>query len=195
VRRALRYVAVVAAVVLVAAGCSGGDDDGSTNPDQPAQLSSMPPDQPTGDPTAHSTQAVVLRMKQLSTTEAVGGLKRSGVRCGADVAYVICKSGPVEVWLLLGTHKRFPVVSLHSSGPVATSRDAIGAQLARVLRTVHVNEVNQVDEWYRQQAGVPTAADTIGDWKVALSAEEGSDSPGVHLTLNDWRCKMNCQAE
>ena len=196
-RRAFRYAAVMAALVLAATGCGGGgkDDDAKTS-DQPAALTTMPAEKPpTTTPTAGSSQAAVLHMNQLSTSEAVAALRQAAFTCGIDVAYAICKSGTVEVWLLLGDHKRFPVVSLHSSGPVDASRTAIGAQLIKVLRTVHVNEVNQVDAWYQRQADVPTAQETIGDWKVALSAEEGSDSPGVHLTLNDKFCKKKCQAE
>jgi hypothetical protein len=188
---------VTVALVLAATGCGGGgkDDDARTS-DQPAVLTTMPADKPpTTAPTAGSTHAVTLNMNQLSTAAAVAALRQTGFTCGIDVAYAMCKFGTVEVWLLLGDHKRFPVVSLHSSGPVDASRAAIGAQLTAVLRTVHVNEVNEVDQWYQRQADVPTAQETIGDWKVALSAEEGSDSPGVHLTLNDKRCKKKCQAE
>jgi hypothetical protein len=196
VRPTFRCAAVIAALVLAATGCSGGKDDDAKTSDQPAALSSVPPDAPSSSaPTASSTKAVMSHLNQLSTSGAVAALKGTGFTCGIDVAYAICKSGTVEVWLLLGDHKRFPVVSLHSNGPVGASRSAIGAQLTKVLRTVHVNEVNQVDEWYQRQEGVPTAQETIGDWKVALSAEEGSDSPGVHLTLNDKRCKQKCQAE
>jgi hypothetical protein len=195
VSRAFRCAAVMAALVLAATGCGGGgkNEDAKTS-DQPAALTTLPADKPSTT-TQASKQAVMLHMNQLSTSAAVAALRQTGFTCGIDVAYVMCRSGTVEVWLLLGDHKRFPVVSLHSSGPVDASRAAIGAQLTTVLRTVHVNEVNQVDQWYQRQADVPTAQETIGGWKVALSAEEGSDSPGVHLTLNDKFCKKKCQAE
>lgn len=204
----LRYAAVVAALVLVPAGCSGsGDDSGSdpkTNPaastgtkepDQPGEPTSVPPEPTTASPSAHSTNGVVLRLAQLTTSGAVTALQRTGYRCTTDVAYMICRSGPVEVWLLTGDHKRFPVVSVHANGAVAAARQAIARRLPQVLRTVHVNEADQVDRWYEDQSDQTTADDTIGDWRVALSAEEGSDSPGVHLTLNDRRCKQHCQAE
>lgn len=191
-----RYAAVLAAMVLVLTGCngSGGADDGEAG-GQPAEPTSAPPEPTTASPTSHSTSGVVLRQPQLSTTGAVAALQRSGYKCTTDVAYMICKSGAVEVWLLTGSHKRFPVVSVHSDGAVAAARQAVGQRLPQVLRTVHVNEAAQIDQWYDEQSDQTSADDTIGDWKVDLSAEEGSDSPGVHLTLNDRRCKERCQAE
>jgi hypothetical protein len=184
----------LASVVLTAAACGGGGGD-AKSPEEPAPLSSMPSSSP-GTPTAGTTKpAVVSPMKQLTSAEAVTALKKSGYSCGMDIAYAICKSGPVEVWVLAGNLPRFPVVSLHSAGQVETARAAIAAQLPKVLRTVHVNEVNLVADWYRQQGNVATAKEVIGDWRVALSAEEGSESPGVHLTLTDWRCTRSCQAE
>lgn len=193
-----RYAAVVAALVLVLTGCNGSggsDDDGKDAGGQPAEPTSAPPEPTTASPTSHSTNGVVLRMTQLTTTGAVTALQRTGYKCITDVAYMICKSGPVEVWLLTGDHKRFPVASVHSNGAVAAARQAVGDRLPQVLRTLHVNEATQIDQWYDDQSGSTTADDTIGDWKVALSAEEGSDSPGVHLTLNDRKCKQHCQAE
>ena len=192
-----RYAAVVAALVLVLAGCSGSGDAGGSDESggQPAEPTSAPPEPTTASPTSHSTSGVVLRRPQLSTDGAVDALKRTGYKCTTDVAYMICKSGAVQVWLLTGSHKRFPVISVHSNGAVATARQAVGQRLPQVLRTVHVNEAAQIDQWYDEQSGQVTADDTIGDWKVDLSAEEGSDSPGVHLTLNDRRCKEHCQAE
>lgn len=189
-----RYAAVVAALVLVLAGCNGSDDSGK-EPDQSGEPTTAPAEPTTPTPSSHSTNGVVLRLPQLDTTQAVAALQQTRYKCATDVAYMICKSGPVEVWLLTGDHKRFPVVSVHANGPVATAWKAVSQRLPQVLRTVHVNEANQIDQWYEEQAGQATADDTIGDWKVALSAEEGSDSPGVHLTLNDRKCKQHCQAE
>ena len=190
-----RYAVVLAALVLVLSGCSGSGDADDGAPEQPADTTGASPEPTTASPSVHSTSGVVLRQTQLDSAEAMDALERSNYKCSTDVAYKICKSGPIEVWLLTGNHKRFPVISVHSNGAVATARQAIAEWLPGVLRTVHVNEVEQIDRWYEDQSGQVTADDTIGDWRVSLSAEEGSDSPGVHLTLNDRKCKQHCQAE
>ena len=64
-----------------------------------------------------------------------------------------------------------------------------------MLTIAHVNEMFLIADWYRSQAQRSTVSRTTGDWQVDLSAESGTDEPGVHLTLNDRLCKADCQAE
>lgn len=147
----------------------------------------------TGGPSTPAVRPVEL--PQLSATAVADGLKRAGYRCGKEAPYLICASGGIEVWLLTGTHKRVPVISLHAKGPTPAAHTAIGTVLPRALETAHVNERQAVSEWYAGLAKSTTGTKTIGDWRVEYSAESGTDEPGVHLTLNDRFCKKNCRAE
>ena len=97
--------------------------------------------------------------------------------------------------MLTGTHPRPPVVSLHATGAVATAHHAIAADLPKVLGIAHIGESAKIADWYGRQTGKATAATTVGDWRIDLSAEQGTDQPGVHLTLTDKLCKQNCRAE
>ena len=140
-------------------------------------------------PSSGSTAAAI------NATQVVAGLTSAGYKCGRDSTYATCTSGPVAVWVLTGDHKRPPVVSLHSQGPVDTATAAIAKDLPQALELAHVNERAQIVSWFGQQVGKTSAQSTFGDWQVVLSAEVDTDEPGAHLTLMDTLCKTNCQAE
>lgn len=201
------YVAVLAGVLLLAAGCGGGGGDKASDKatdkatDSPGSIGTMSSD-PSGDPSAGPSQTptrppmITPRMKQLSSKQAIGTLRKAGYDCTMDVAYAVCKgSSPVQVWVLAGEQPRFPVLSLHADGSVDTARAAVGAELPKLLRLMHVNELLIIDQWYGLQKDLNEATTNIGDWRINLSAESGTDAPGVHLVLNDKRCKQACQAE
>ena len=151
----------------------------------------------TGSTTAPSTGSTAASDKSaaINATQVVAGLTSAGYKCGRDSTYATCTSGPVAVWVLTGEHKRPPVVSLHSQGPVDTATAAIAKDLPQALELAHVNERAQIVSWFGQQAGKTSAQSTFGDWQVELSAEVDTDEPGAHLTLTDKLCKTNCQAE
>jgi hypothetical protein len=177
----------LAAVALT--GCSGNEETPSAKGSAPV---SSAPTQPlvTGTPSAPTSG------RQLRATEVVAGLKGAGYTCSPDSTYQVCKgSGPVAVWVLTGAHPRVAVVSLHATGAVATAHHAIAAELPKVLGIAHIDDSAKIAGWYGGQTGKTTASTTIGDWRIDLSAEQGTDQPGVHLTLNDKLCKRNCQAE
>jgi hypothetical protein len=68
--------------------------------------------------------------------------------------------------------------------------------LPQALETAHINPRSQIVDWFSQQAAKPTAQTTAGDWQVSWTVESvDSEEPGVHLTLSDTKCKVNCQAE
>jgi hypothetical protein len=135
------------------------------------------------------------KLAAINATQVVAGLTSAGYKCGRDSTYATCTSGRVAVWVLTGEHKRPPVVSLHSQGPVDTATAAIAKNLPQALELAHVNERAQIVSWFGQQAGKTSAQSTFGDWQVELSAEVDTDEPGAHLTLMDKLCKTNCQAE
>jgi hypothetical protein len=126
----------------------------------------------------------------------VAGLTKAGYKCGADGTYAICTSGAVAVWVLTGTHKRPPVVSLHAKGAnldVVTAE--IGKQLPKVLEIAHINPRTPITDWFGKLGSVESA-ETVGDWQVDWSTEVvDTEDPGAHLTLVDTTCKVNCQAE
>jgi hypothetical protein len=182
--------------------CGGGEDETATQQPEPTDslVTQKPPATPTAKasmprttPTPKPTRRVP--MTRCNAAQVVAGLKGAGYSCGTEFAYAICRSAPVEVWLLTGEHPRPPVISVQVAGAVAPARKAIGARLVEVLQAAHVNEGPQVAAWYRGQQNRTDAAKRIGDWQVELSAEQESDAPGVHLTLNDKLCKRACQAE
>jgi len=143
--------------------------------------------------TTPSTTPVAL--PDLNASNVVAGLSGAGYKCGNDGTYAICTAGPVAVWVLTGTHKRPPVVSLHSAGPAQTATAAIAKDLPRVLQVAHISQSSQITSWFGQQAGKPAAQTTAGDWQVDWSVEVDSEEPGAHLSLMDKLCKANCQAE
>jgi hypothetical protein len=176
----IRAAACLAAVLAVA-GCSGGEET-------PAAKGSAPT-----KPLVSGTPAEV--GKPLRAAEVVAELKADGYTCSADSTYQLCKgSGPVTVWVLTGAHPRPPVVSLQATGTVAAARHAIAADLPKVLELAHIAGAAKIASWFGAQTA-KTGSTTIGDWRIDLSAEEGTDQPGVHLTLNDKLCKQNCRAE
>lgn len=148
---------------------------------------------PAVTPSATSSRAAPL--PQLNATQVVSALIRAGYKCGRESTYAVCLSGPVAVWVLTGTHRRPPVLSLHSSGPVDTATDALAKDLPRVLELAHVNERAGIADWFGQHAGKTLAQTTVGEWQVELSTEVDTEEPGAHLTLMDKLCKANCQAE
>lgn len=184
-------VAACCLATVALTGCSGQEETpaakgpASSAPTKP--LVTGTPSAPAEDPTPG---------RQLRATEVVAGLKGAGYTCSPDSTYQVCKgSGPVTVWVLTGAHPRVAVVSLHATGAVATAHHAIAADLPKVLGIAHINDAAKIAGWYGGQTGKATASTTIGDWRIDLSAEQGTDQPGVHLTLNDKLCKANCQAE
>lgn len=181
-------------VSLVLAGTTACSGDKSSPEAGPASATINPISAPsTGSTAASHTSAAPL--PQISATQVVAGLTSAGYKCGRDSTYATCTSGPVAVWVLTGEHKRPPVVSLHSQGPVDTATAAIAKDLPQALELAHVNERAQIVSWFGQQAGKTSAQSTFGDWQVELSAEVNTDEPGAHLTLMDKLCKADCQAE
>lgn len=134
-------------------------------------------------------------LPQINAAQVVAGMTGAGYKCGRDSTYAICTSGPVAVWVLTGTHKRPPVVSLHARGTVEAATAAIANELPRALELAHVNERAQIAAWFDQQGGQTSAQTTAGDWRVELSTEVDTEEPGAHLTLTDKLCKGNCQGE
>jgi hypothetical protein len=158
-------------------------------PATPTAKASMPRTTPTPKPTRPTPMA------RRNAAQVVAGLKAAGYTCGSELSYAVCRSAPVEVWVLTGDHPRPPVISLQVPGALAPARKAIGAHLVEVLQAAHVNEVRQVAGWYGRQQNRTEAQTAVGDWQVELYAEQESDAPGLHLTLNDKLCKRACQAE
>jgi hypothetical protein len=185
----MRVLAAVAVVLagLAPAGCTSGEVKSA-----PPTGTPQPPLVTASSPSAKPAPA---KLPQLSAAQVTAALREAGHRCTNEAPYMICAAGGVEVWLLTGTNKRVPVISLHAKGPVATAHKAIGTPLVETLATAHVNERQAISEWYAGLATSTTASKTIGDWRVEYSAESGTDEPGVHLTLNDRHCKKNCRAE
>jgi hypothetical protein len=183
-------VVVVSLLLAGTTACSGDKSSPEAGPATTTNSSSAPS---TG-PTAASDMSGA-PLPQISATEVVAGLTSAGYKCGSDSTYATCTSGPVAVWVLTGEHKRPPVVSLHSKGPVHTATAAIAKDLPQALELAHVNERAQIVSWFGQQAGKTSAQSTIGDWQVELSAEVDTDEPGAHLTLTDKLCKVKCLAE
>lgn len=134
-------------------------------------------------------------MPALTANQVVAGLTGAGYKCGTDTPYAICQAGPVAVWVLTGTHPRPPVVSVHAAGKAPAATAAIAKDLPNALQIVHVNERQQIVDWFGQLGGSTSAQTTIGDWRVEWSAEVDTDQPGAHLTLMDTQCKMDCQTE
>jgi hypothetical protein len=181
---------VVSLLLAGTTACSGDKSSPEAGPATTTNSSSAPG---TG-PTAASDKSGA-PLPQISATQVVAGLTSAGYKCGSDSTYATCTSGPVAVWVLTGEHKRPPVVSLHSKGPVDTATAAIAKDLPQALELAHVNERAQIVSWFGQQAGKKTAQSTFGDWQVELSAEVDTDEPGAHLTLTDKLCKVRCLAE
>lgn len=175
--------AVCCLAVLALAGCSGCEQ-------KPAAKESAPT-----KPLVTGTPSAPEPGQPLRAAEVVAGLKAAGYTCSADSTYQLCKgSGPVAVWVLTGPHPRPPVVSLQATGAVATAHHAIMADLPKVLEIAHIAGASKITTWFGAQTGKTTST-TIDDWRIDLSAEEGTDQPGVHLTLNDKLCKRDCRAE
>lgn len=126
----------------------------------------------------------------------MAGLTSAGYKCSNDGTYAICTTGPVAVWVLTGDHKRPPQLSLHSSGAAETAAAAVAKALPQALETAHINPRSPIVDWFGQQSAKPTAQTTTGDWQVSWTVESvDTEEPGVHLTLSDTKCKVNCQAE
>ncbi|WP_406051889.1 hypothetical protein [Kribbella sp. NBC_00889] len=134
-------------------------------------------------------------MAPIKATAVVAGLSDAGYKCGSDGAYSICTSGAASVWVLSGSHPRPPVVSLHSAGPADVASAEIAKVLPKALEIAHINQGQQIVDWFGQQEGKTTAQLTVGDWLVEYSVEVDTEEPGAHLTLTDKLCKSNCQAE
>jgi hypothetical protein len=180
-------VVVVSLLLAGTTACSGDKSSPEARSASATTSSSSAPS--TGSTTASDKSAAI------NATQVVAGLTSAGYKCSRDSTYATCTSGPVAVWVLTGEHKRPPVVSLHSQGPVDTATAAIAKDLPQALELAHVNERAQIVSWFGQQAGKTSAQSTFGDWQVELSAEVDTDEPGAHLTLMDKLCKTNCQAE
>jgi hypothetical protein len=103
--------------------------------------------------------------------------------------------GAAAVWVLTGNHPRPPVVSAHAAGAVDVAWAEISNSLQRILELAHINQAADIATWYDQQKGKPVAQQTFGDWQVDVSTEVDTEEPGVHLTLTDKLCTVNCQAE
>jgi hypothetical protein len=188
----------VVVMSLLLAGTTACSGDKSSPEAGPASTTTGSSGGPTVAPSTGSTAASdksAAPLPQISATQVVAGLTSAGYKCNRDSSYATCTSGPVAVWVLTGEHKRPPVVSLHSQGPVDTATAAIAKDLPQALELTHVNERSQIVTWFSQQAGKTSAQSTFGDWQVELSAEVDTDEPGAHLTLMDKLCKANCQAE
>ncbi|TWD74790.1 hypothetical protein FB561_6222 [Kribbella amoyensis] len=125
----------------------------------------------------------------------MSGLTGAGYKCGRDGDYAICTSGPVAVWVLNGTHKRPPVVSLHAAGTAESASAEIGKVLPKALEVAHVNPRGAIVDWFGQQASKTEAQTKQGDWQVDWSVEVDTEEPGAHLSLTDQTCKADCQAE
>jgi hypothetical protein len=78
---------------------------------------------------------------------------------------------------------------------VETASAAIANVLPQALEIAHVNQRQEIIDWFGQQTGKTTGQMTAGDWLVEYSAEVDTEEPGVHLTLTDKLCKVDCQAE
>jgi hypothetical protein len=184
---------VSTALLIGTTACSGSDDkkaDAPTSSDTPA--ASTP-----GEPAAEtSTKADDPVLPDITAAQVVGGLAKAGYKCGADGTYAICTSGTVAVWVLTGSHKRPPVVSLHAKGAkIADVRAEIGKQLPKVLEIAHINPRTPITDWFGA-LGTAENATKVGDWQVDWSTETvDTEDPGAHLTLVDSTCKTNCQAE
>jgi hypothetical protein len=168
--------------------CSSSDKDSADQPGPsgtPAGSSSAPSDKP--------SDAV---LPDLPAAKIVTNLTAAGYKCSSDGTYAICTTGAVAVWLLTGDHKRPPQVSLHSSGPAETAAAAVGKTLPQALEIAHINPRTQIIDWFAAQSGTPSAQVSAGDWQVSWTVESvDTEEPGVHLTLSDKLCKVNCQAE
>jgi hypothetical protein len=180
-----RIVPALAVVLLAAGATSCGSKTDNAAPEPTDTLATRAPSSSAG-PTAPQAP--------LTAPQVVDALKATGRTCANELSYVICTSGPVEVWVLTGDHPRPPVLSVNASGSPAAARKAISDQLVPALTAAHVGEAAAVATWFSEQTA-DTASTVTGDWRVELSTEQDSDVPGVHLTLNDTRCKANCQAE
>jgi hypothetical protein len=134
-------------------------------------------------------------LSTINATQVVAGLAGAGYKCSNDGTYATCTSGAASVWVLTGDHPRPPVVSVHSAGPADTASAEIAKVLPQALEIAHINNGQQIADWFGQQKGKTTAQLTSGDWLVDYSAEVDTDEPGAHLTLTDKLCKVNCQAE
>jgi hypothetical protein len=181
-----RSATALAALLLVAGTTSCGGKESDAAPEPTDTLATAAPSS-----TAPSSSAPA---NPLTASQVVTALKAGGRTCANELSYVICTSGPVQVWVLTGDHPRPPVLSLNATGSPDAARKAIADQLVPALTAAHVSEVAAVNTWYTAQTA-DSASTTVGDWKVELSTEQDSDVPGVHLTLNDTRCKSNCEAE
>jgi hypothetical protein len=192
-------VVVVSLLLASTTACSGGTSSPQAGAaSATTNSSSAPTTAPSAGSSTGSTAASdksAVPLPQISATQVVAGLTSAGYKCSRDSTYATCTSGPVAVWVLTGEHKRPPVVSLHSQGPIGAATAAIAKDLPQALEVAHVNERAQIVSWFGQQAGRTSATSTFGDWQVELSAEVDTDEPGAHLTLMDKLCKTNCQAE
>jgi hypothetical protein len=131
----------------------------------------------------------------INAAQVVTGLTSAGYKCSTDVTYATCTSGAASVWVLTGDHPRPPVVSLHSAGPAETASAAIAKVLPQALEIAHINQGQQIADWFGRQKSTTSAQMTAGNWLVDYIVEVDTDEPGVHLTLTDKLCKTNCQAE
>ena len=131
----------------------------------------------------------------IKAAAVVAGLADAGYKCSNDAAYTICTSGAASVWVLAGNHPRPPVMSLHSPGAPDTASDEIAKVLPKALEIAHINQRQQIADWFGQQKGKTAAKLTAGDWQVDYSVEVDTEEPGAHLTLTDKLCKTGCQGE
>jgi hypothetical protein len=184
---------VSAALLLGTAACSGSSDKKADSPKSGEAPAGSATGQPAAEPSDKPSDAV---LPDIPAAQVVVGLTGAGYKCGADGSYAICTADTVSVWVLTGTHKRPPVVSLHATGPIATATADITKKLPQVLEVAHINPRTEITDWFGKLAGQPNSQLTAGDWQVDWSTEVvDTEEPGAHLTLVDKLCKVNCQAE
>lgn len=181
-------------MLIGTAACSGSSSSNAGSGDKKA--SETPGGSTTGQPVAESSnKSSDPVLPDITAPQVLAGLKGAGYKCGADGTYAICTSGTVAVWVLTGTHPRPPVVSLHATGQLAPAQAAIAAQLPKVLEIAHINPRTPVTDWFGKLGATENVLKS-GDWQADWSVETvDTEEPGVHLTLVDQTCKVNCQAE
>ncbi len=164
----------------------------SNSPDQAETGTTTTGTKTTGMTTSPAAPTV---LPPINATQVVAGLSDAGYKCSNDGAYAICTSGAASVWVLTGDHPRPPVVSLHSAGAVDTAAAEIAKVLPQALEIAHINQGEEIADWFGRQKGETTAQLTSGDWLIDYTTEVDTEEPGAHLTLTDKLCKTNCQAE
>jgi hypothetical protein len=180
---------VSTALLIGTAACSGSDKKADDTPKSGETTTGASASQSTDKPLDPV-------LPDATAAQVVTGLTGAGYKCGADGTYAICTAGTVSVWVLTGTHKRPPVVSLHATGPIATATTDIGEKLPRALELAHINPRTPITDWFGKLGGKTEGQTTAGDWQVDWATEVvDTDEPGAHLTLVDKLCKVNCQAE